>query len=244
MNFIEEVGEIILCYLSDDESFDFLNEINAKKREINQKNKLLIHSEIDLQINNLSLIKKYKTTILNSRSIDFFDSNEKAIRIKSDINDWAFNLNLFDNIINVLNLHQIENLEKFLQICFFALREGGKLSFIIHSRNNFHNLAKKLIELDSKLNNQKIIQRFNFSNNFEKIESLLQFYKFKNITVIKENVNLYFKNINDFLLDKNFPLFFTKDHFANLNYIRDNLKNESYEEELEIFIIKCSKNRF
>lgn len=241
MNFIEEVGEIILCYLSDDESFDFLNEINAKKREINQKNKLLIHSEIDLNLNDLSLIEKYKTTILNSKFVDFFDLNEKVVRIKSDINDWTFNLNLFDNIINVLNLHQIENLEKFLQICFFALREGGELSFVVHSKNNFYNLTKKLIELDSKFNDQKIVKRLNFSNNLEKVESLLQFYKFRNIAVIKENINLHFEDINDFLFDENFALFFTKEHFANLNHVKDNLKNEQYEEEIEIFVIRCSK---
>ena len=242
MNFCEEIEEIISYYLVDDgKNFCFLDAIRVQKNNPHEKNTLLINSTIQLALGCYQAINEYKTIILSGTLYES-SKNNKIIQIKSDINHWTFNLNMFDNIINIFNLNQIIYLEKFLQIMFFALKNGGKLNFITHSKNNFHNLSKKLIDLDSQFHNQKIIQRFNLSNNVEKISGLLQSYKFTNITIIKENLLINYKNINDFLFDENFASFFTKDHFLYSDHIKNNLKNDPYEEELEILIIKCTKN--
>jgi SAM-dependent methyltransferase len=248
MNFFQEINEIISYYfLNEERNFDFLHTINFKKNISHEKNVLLLNSNISINFNAHSIIKEYKTTILNSQSqelllnknnINYYDN---IIKIKSNINHWTFSLNKFDNIINIFNLHEIADFEKFLQIVFFALKKGGRLNFMFHSKNNFHHLIKTLINLDSQFNHQKIIQRFCFSNNFEKIESLLQNLKFQNITIVKENLRMFFDNVHDFLFNENFSQFFTKDHFLYSNHIKNYLKNGIYKDDLEVFIIQCTK---
>ena len=242
MIFSEEINEILSYYfMNNEENFDFLNSINAKsiKKHSHQKNTLLINSSVEVDIS--SMMNEYKMIILNSQ-LQNLPKNEKIIKVISDINHWTFNLHSFDNIINIFNLYQISELEKFLQICFFALKDGGKLNFVFHSKNNFDSLIKKLIELDGGMNNQKIIQRFHFSNNFEKLDTLLQSYNFKNIAIIKESIDLNIKNINDFLFDKKYEFLFTKEHFAHSDYIMEYLKNDVFDvSEMEIFIVRCER---
>lgn len=245
-NFSEEIDEILSHYFSNYEisNSDFIHKFKKSSNTAKtEKENLLINSEITLNIDNLSssIFDDYDKIIFNSRSHNEANQNKKIIQILSDINNWTFRLNLFDNIINVFNLHIIKDIERFIHIMNFSLKDGGSLGFVFLSKNNFSNLIKKLIEIDSRFNDKKIIQRFNFSHNFEKMEHILQALKFRDIAIIKENMTLKIRDLKNFLCHEKYNFLFTKDHYLYSEHILDNLENKEYEEELEILIVQCKK---
>ncbi len=242
MGDFNEIHDLISCYLIDrHENLEFLNSFSGNKIKA-EYDKILINSCYELD--NLDYINQYKSIILNYQSIQ---SNEKMQRkgnvaaIFSDANEWIFDIDKFDSIINVFNLNLIKDIKKFLYFSIFSLKKNGHLSFIFFSQNSFQDLIKKMISLDSRFNDNKIINRIIFPQNAQILENALRSLKFQNIAIIKESIDFKTSNLKKFLFDEKNKFLFSKEHFSHKNNIETQIDdNTEYSENIEVFLVHCN----